>query len=138
MHPTAFTKATKSIGFMRAPHVVQPLDSEGSLLSVGPTVGVQDFNFVFTDQGGTNNLLPGREVTQTLGITWPRNAASGTILLRGFGAEYLDDDHHLEVLIVNVFFQDNNTIGCNMELRDSGGDKPVSIFVGAELIFFGS
>ncbi|HEY2155017.1 MAG TPA: hypothetical protein VGH33_05275 [Isosphaeraceae bacterium] len=138
MHTAAFATAKKSSGFIRAPHAVHALDSEGSLLSVGPTVGVQDFDFLFTDQGGTNNLLPGREVTQTLPLNWPRNANSATVLLRGFGAEYLDDDHHLEVLITNVFFPDSNTVACNMELRDSGGDKPVSIFVNAEVIFFGA
>ena len=79
MPAPSFADTNKTRGFIRAPHVVQVADTEGALLSVGPTVGVQDFDFVYTDQGGTNNLLPGREVTQTQSITWPRGASAATI-----------------------------------------------------------
>jgi hypothetical protein len=61
-----------------APHLtgkIKPFDITAPTL-VGSTVGVQFLSFSYVDTGGTNNLLPGREVTQTSGLTGLRAPAT--------------------------------------------------------------
>jgi hypothetical protein len=44
----------------------------GPILLISAVVGVSGFSFDFFNEGGTNNLLPGRPTTQTASFTPPR------------------------------------------------------------------
>ncbi|MBV8744336.1 MAG: hypothetical protein JO134_04760 [Xanthobacteraceae bacterium] len=129
--------------FAVAPHLagkIKPFDVTAPT-PTGPTVGVQFLSFSYIDTGGTNNLLPGREVTQTTALTWPPGAGYAVVMMRGFGAAFVDEndnltDHHLGDIVIEFFFQDSNTIACNFLLRDQGIDEGVNMWSEGLVLYF--
>jgi hypothetical protein len=126
-----------------APHLakkIKPFDVTAPT-PLGPTVGVQFLSFSYVDTGGTNNLLPGREVTQTTGLTWPPGAGFAVVMMRGFGAAFVDEDdhltdHHLGDVVIEFFFKDSNTVACNFLLRDQGIDEGVNMWSEGLVLYF--
>ncbi len=126
-----------------APHLakkIKPLDVT-TPTPLGPTVGVQFLSFSYVDTGGTNNLLPGREVTQTTALTWPPGAGYAVVMMRGFGAAFVDEndnltDHHLGDIVIELFIQDSNTVACNFLLRDQGTSEGVNMWSEGLVLYF--
>jgi hypothetical protein len=131
--------------FVVAPHLEQegkytPFDIT-KLAHIGATNGVQSVSFAYVDVGGTSNLLPGAVNTQTSRLTWPKGATFAVVMLSGFGAAYVDEnddivDHHLGDLMVDLFFQDSDTVACNFLLRDSGISEGVNMWSEGIVLYF--
>jgi hypothetical protein len=51
----------------------------GPVLPISAVVGVSGFTFNFFNEGGTNNLLPGRPTTQTASFTPPRGQGPSSV-----------------------------------------------------------
>ena len=130
--------------FAVAPHLagkIKLLDAAAT--PTGPTVGMQWVSLSYVDTGGTGNLLPGREVTQTAALSWPSNAATALVMQRGFGAAFVDGnnnltDHHLGDIVIEWFFPDNNNVACNFLLRDQGLDEGVNMWAEGIVLYFGN
>jgi hypothetical protein len=128
-----------------APHVkgkgrITPFDKPKTT-KIGATVGVQPVSFAFEDVGGTSNLAPGFPNTPTVGLNWPKNASMAAIFLTAFNAAYVDTngdlvDHHLGQIIVQLGFQDSNTVGCTFLLRDSSTSEGVDMRASGVVLYF--
>src|SRR5262245_48411812 len=75
-----------------APHVT-PFDTAsgvvGPLITIRSIIGVSEFAFNFFNQGGTNNLKPGRPTSQT--ASYNAGGAPGFIVLRSFNGIFVTD-----------------------------------------------
>jgi len=58
----------------------------GPVLPISAVVGVSGFSFDFFNEGGPNNLKPGRPTTQTASFTPPRGAGAFVCLSTVLGA----------------------------------------------------
>lgn len=130
--------------FAVAPHLagkIKLLDFAAT--PTGPTVGMQWVSLSYVDTGGTGQLAPGHVVTQTAALSWPSNAATALVMLRGFGAAFVDGsdhltDHHLGDILIEWFFPDNNNVACNFLLRDQGIDEGVNMWSEGIVLYFGN
>jgi len=123
-------KASKIIPFL----ITEPT-------AIGATISIQGISFAYVDTGGSNNLLPGFINTQTSPLTWPPNAGLAVVILTGFAAGYVDgnddiDDHHFGELLVQMYFQDDDTIACDFLLRDSGVNEGVHLTSTGLVLYF--
>jgi hypothetical protein len=127
--------------FAVAPHLAGKIKTLDAMAPIGPTVGMQPVFLSYVDTGGTGNLAPGREVTQSAALNWPPNASHALVMLRGFGAAFVDGDghltdHHLGDILIEWFFPDNNNVGCNFLLRDQGIDEGVNMWSEGIVLYF--
>jgi len=119
---------------------ITPLDIS-KLISIGPTVGLQFVSFSFVDVGGVNNLLPGFVKTATEPLTWPAGAQNAIVMMKGFGATYVDengniDDHNFGELAVHMYFRDNQTVACDFLLRDDGTSEGINVWSDGMVLYF--
>src|SRR5512135_1087634 len=75
--------------------LIKPLDQEtGSVDPVTPVnaiLGISNFVFDFFNEGGTNNLKPGRPTTQTASLSPPAGTTYGFICLRKIAGQFVTD-----------------------------------------------
>jgi hypothetical protein len=67
----------------------------GPVLPISAIVGVSGFSFDFFNEGGTNNLLPGRPTTQTASFQPPSGAGAFVCLSTVLGAFVTDGGANL-------------------------------------------
>ena len=85
-----FQKIADGRGVIHPAGQVVPFDTGtgavGSVLPIAAIVGVSEFAFDFFNEGGTNNLLPGRPTTQTASFQPPAGAGAFVCLRTFLGA----------------------------------------------------
>ena len=113
----------------------------GPVLPISAVVGVSGFSFNFFNEGGTNNLLPGRPTTQTASFTPPRGAGAFVCLSTILGAFVTDGganltERPLGEFEVSVGFAGPTTLSCTIRLTDSNSDDPVKVSVRGLIVFF--
>jgi hypothetical protein len=125
-------------------HIV-PLDQEnagvGPVIPVAAITGLSEFTFNFFNEGGTNNLKPGRPTTQTVSFAAPGGAGGFVCLRTIIGAFVTDGGTHLTErplgeIMVTVFFSGPGKLSCTIELSDSNSDDPVKVIVQGLIVFF--
>jgi hypothetical protein len=126
-----------------APHVT-PFDTAsgvvGPLIPIRAIIGVSEFAFDFFNEGGTNNLKPGRPTSQT--ASYNAGGAPGFIVLRSFNGIFVTDggthltERPLGEFEVDVFFSGPGQITCKIRLTDSNADDPVKVQVRGLIVFF--
>ena len=113
----------------------------GPVLPIAAVVGVSEFAFDFFNEGGTNNLLPGRPTTQTASFQPPARAGA-FVFLRSFLGEFVTDggthltERPLGEFEVSVGFTGPTTLSCTIRLTDSNSDDPVKVSVRGLTVFF--
>jgi hypothetical protein len=113
----------------------------GSVLPITAIVGVSSFAFDFFNEGGPNNLKPGRPTTRTASFTPPAGAGafvSLTTFLHAFvtnGGANLTE-RPLGEFEVSVGFAGPTTLSCTIMLSDSNSDDPVKVSVRGLIVFF--
>jgi hypothetical protein len=113
----------------------------GPMLPISAVVGVSGFSFDFFNEGGPNNLLPGRPTTQTASFTPPRGAGAFVCLSTVLGAFVTDGGVHLTErplgeFEISVGFAGPTTLSCTIRLTDSNSDDPVKVSVRGLIVFF--
>jgi hypothetical protein len=113
----------------------------GSILPITAVVGVSGFAFDFFNEGGPNNLLPGRPTTQTASFTPPAGAGAFVCLSSLVNAFVTDGgvnltERPLGEFEVIVGFADRTTLSCTIRLTDSNSDDPVKVRVRGLIVFF--
>jgi hypothetical protein len=113
----------------------------GPVLPISAVVGVSGFSFDFFNEGGTNNLLPGRPTTQTASFTPPRGAGAFVCLSTILGAFVTNGganltERPLGEFEVSVGFAGPTTLSCTVRLTDSNSDDPVKVSVRGLIVFF--
>jgi hypothetical protein len=128
-----------------AGHVVRPGDIEtgaiGPVISIAAVVGVSAFSFNFFNEGGTDNLLPGRPTNQTASFTPPRGAGAFVCLSTVIGAFVTNGganltERPLGEFEVSVGFSGPTSLSCTIRLTDSNSDDPVKVIVRGLIVFF--
>lgn len=104
-------------------------------------LGGEAFFFDFFEQGGTNNLLPGRPLEQTKVINRPRGSGFLVSLFQITGAFVTDGGNLLTqrpfgMFHVRVGVRDPNILVCRVRLTDENSDDPIRIQVGGAVLFF--
>jgi hypothetical protein len=125
---------------------IKPLDAEtgsiGATTLVNGLIGFAGFNFTFFNGGGTDNLSPGRETTQTLDFQYPAGAAGALVSLRSVSGAFVNAggatlaERPLGKYEVSVGFTGSNTLSCLARLTDANGDDPVQISVDGTIYFY--
>jgi hypothetical protein len=125
-------------------HVV-PFDrvagAVGGVIPIAAIIGVSEFTFNFFNEGGPNNLNPGRPTTQTASYT-PPGGAPGFVCLRTVTGAFVTDggtrltERPLGEFMVNVFFSGPGKLSCTVMLSDSNSDDPVKVIVQGLIVFF--
>ncbi len=124
---------------------VVPLDTGtggvGGVLPITAIVGVSGFAFDFFNEGGPNNLLPGRPTTQTASFTPPAGAGAFVCLSSLFNAFVTNGganltERPLGEFEVSVGFAGPTTLSCTIRLTDSNSDDPVKVSVRGLIVFF--
>ena len=113
----------------------------GPVIPISAVVGVSGFSFDFFNEGGNNNLLPGRPTTQTASFTPPTGAGAFACLSTFLGAFVTDGGAHLTErplgeFEVSVGFAGPRTLSCTIRLTDSNSDDPVKVSVRGLIVFF--
>lgn len=131
---------------LRAAPGIKPLDQEtggvGGVIPVNAIIGISTFSFDFFNEGGTNNLLPGRSTTQTASLQPPAGTANGFICLNSISGAFVTNgqadltERPLGQFLVAVTFGANNTPNCTIKLSDSNGDDPIVVQVAGTIIYF--
>ena len=125
---------------------ILPLDLETGgvdpLIKVNAILGISRFRFEFFNEGGRNNLLPGRPTTQTKSLPVPPGTTHGVICLQSISGAFVTNggvnltERPLGQFAVFLFFGENNTINCEVRLTDSNSDDPVDVFVEGTVMYF--
>jgi len=122
-----------------------PFDTEtgavGPVTTVNSIVGLSSFAFDFFNEGGTNNLLPGRPTTQTASFRPPAGAGAFVCLSTFLGAFVTNGganltERPLGEFEVSVGFAGPTTLSCTIRLTDSNSDDPVKVSVRGLIVFF--
>jgi hypothetical protein len=141
--PTTFHELTEGRG-VSPPDAGQIVPLDKATGGVGPFIpiiaitGVREFRFDFFNEGGPNNLKPGRETTQT--ANYP--PAPGFIVLRSVIGQFVTDGgtrlkaRPLGGIEVDVFFSGPGALSCTIALVDTTGDQPVKVTVKGLIVFF--
>jgi len=113
----------------------------GPVTSVSAIVGFSQFSFVFFNEGGSNNLLPGRPTTQTASFQPPARAGAFVVLRSFLGAFVTDGgvdltERPLGEFELSVGFAGPTTLSCTIRLTDSNSDDPVKVTVRGFILFF--
>lgn len=115
--------------------------SAGPLTSVTAIVGFVPVFFDFFNEGGTNNLLPGRPTTQTVSI--PNPSGDGFfVMLRGINSAFVTDGggvltaRPLGEIQAWLSVPGVNTVACTIMLSDDNGDDPIRVQVSGWAILF--
>jgi hypothetical protein len=141
-----FQPVSKSSATLRAADGIKPLDVEtggvGGVIPVNALIGIANFSFNFFNEGGTDNLLPGRPTTQTASLQVPAGTTNGFICLRTVSGAFVTNggadltERPLGQFDIDVGFGANNTLNCTVRLTDSNSDDPVRIFLSGTIIYF--
>jgi len=137
-------------GYAIAPHLqgkaaaTVPATADVPIVTlVGQPVGFQNVSFSYVNVGGPGNLRPGFVSTQSTPFVWPPGAGRVIVMLRGFGAAFVDEnnnisDHHLGDLSVDCYFKDGDSanVYCDFLLRDNSQDEGVNMWADGLLLFF--
>jgi hypothetical protein len=113
----------------------------GPVTPIVSIIGLSEFQFDFFNEGGPNNLKPGRPTTQTVSYTAP-GGAPGFVCLRSIVGAFVTDgganltERPLGEFAVNVFFAGPDRLSCSIILSDSNGDDPVRVIVRGLIVFF--
>jgi hypothetical protein len=113
----------------------------GPVIPITSVVGVSGFSFDFFNEGGTNNLLPGRPTTQTASFRPPAGAGAFVCLSTFLGAFVTNGganltERPLGEFEVSVGFAGPSTLSCTIRLTDSNSDDPVKVSVRGLIVFF--
>jgi hypothetical protein len=109
---------------------------------VNAILGVSNFAFDFFNEGGTNNLKPGRPTTRTASLHPPAGTTNGFICLRSFTGAFVTNgganltERPLGEFQVDVGFAANNMLSCTVTLSDSNSDDPVKVSVRGAIVYF--
>jgi hypothetical protein len=138
-------ESTEVRGFFHPADHIVPRDIEtGGVqppIIVNAIVGFSPFAFDFFNEGGRNNLLPGRPTTQTASFQGP-SGAGAFVVLRSFLGAFVTDggvnltERPLGEFDVSVGFANNTTLSCTIRLSDSNGDDPIKVSVRGFIVFF--
>jgi hypothetical protein len=147
MKQATFDVGTEHLGlFHPDSHLVpKPTDtgtsSAGPLIPVTSIVGFVPVFFDFFNEGGPNNLLPGRVTTQTVTIPNP-GGSPFFVMLRGVhGAFVTDGRAHLTARPLGsigalLSVPGVNTVACTIRLSDDNADDPVIVQVWGWAVLF--
>lgn len=136
---------TAEWGVLLPPDRVVPLDVASGAVqpvtAVNAIVGISAFGFDFFNEGGTNNLLPGRPTTQRATFRAPDGAGAFLCLRSVLGAFVTDGgskltERPLGEFAVSVGFADRSTLSCTIMLSDSNSDDAVKVSVHGTIVFF--
>jgi hypothetical protein len=140
-----FQQATDVAGVIHPAGHVVPFDlATGAVQPVTPInaiVGFSQFRFDFFNEGGTNNLKPGRPTTQQASFQPPKGAGA-FVCLRDFLGAFVTDggtnltERPLGEFQVIVGFTGQNTLSCTITLSDSNSDDPVKVTVRGFIVFY--
>ena len=140
-----FQKIADGRGVIHPAGRVVPFDTGtgavGPVLPITAVVGVSEFAFDFFNEGGTNNLLPGRPTTQTASFQ-PPAGAEAFVCLRTFLGAFVTNgganltERPLGEFEVSVGFAGPSTLSCTIRLTDSNSDDPVKVSVRGLIVFF--
>jgi hypothetical protein len=113
----------------------------GPIIPIAAVVGVSGFSFNFFNEGGTNNLLPGRPTSQTASFRPPAGAGAFVSLNAFLGAFVTNGganltERPLGEFEVSVGFAGPTTLSCTIRLTDSNSDDPVKVSVRGLIVFF--
>jgi len=113
----------------------------GPVTPISAVIGLSEFTFNFFNEGGPNNLKPGRPTTQTVSYTAPGGAPGFVCLRTVLGAFVTDGGRNLTErplgeFQVSVFFSGPGRLSCKVQLSDSNSDDPVKITVQGLIVFF--
>ena len=127
--------AGRAVPFDRETGAVRPV------LPISAVVGVSGFTFDFFNEGGPNNLLPGRPTNQTASFTPPAGAGAFVCLSTILGAFVTNGganltERPLGEFEVSVGFAGPTTLSCTIRLTDSNSDDPVKVSVRGLIVFF--
>jgi hypothetical protein len=137
-------KVIQNVAAIHPKHKIVPFDQASS--SISPMIhatkilGFSTFFFNFFNEGGTNNLLPGRPTTQQLSFDNPTEASVFACLSMFNGSFVTDGGVHLTERPLGEFevglsFPNLTTLSCRIRLTDSNSDDPVTIQVAGILVF---
>jgi hypothetical protein len=113
----------------------------GPVIPITAVVGVSGFAFDFFNEGGPNNLKPGRPTTQTASFTPPAGAGA-FVCLTSFLSAFVTNgganltERPLGEVEVGVGFAGPTTLSCTIRLTDSNSDDPVKVSVRGLIVFF--
>ncbi len=115
--------------------------SASPMRRINSVVGFVTVSFDFFNEGGTNNLLPGRPTTKAVGFDNPENAGCFIVLNRFESAFVTDGRVHLTArplgdIKVSLGLVDNKTASCTVRLTDDNADDPVVVTVTGFVILF--
>src|SRR5262245_35942777 len=140
-----FQKASEVRQFIHPAGQAVPFDTGtgavGPMLPISAVVGVSRFSFDFFNEGGPNNLLPGRPTTQTASFTPPRGAGA-FVSLNAFRHAFVTNgganltERPLGEFDVIVGFAGPTTLSCTIRLTDSNSDDPVKVSVRGLIVCF--
>jgi hypothetical protein len=125
--------------------LIHPFDIEtssaGPFVPVTRIVGFVSVFFNFFNQGGRNNLLPGRSTTQT--VTVPNPAGDPFfVFLRGINAAFVTDggrnltERPLGEIDAVLSVPGVNTVACTIRLTDENSDDPIRVQVSGWAVMF--
>ena len=110
---------------------------------VNGLVGYSSFHFFFFNQGGTDNLLPGRPTQQSLPFMSPPNSGGPLICVNTLNARFVTDggakitQRPLGQFIWSVWVPASGVLACTIKLSDENLDDPIQVDVEGTLLFFG-
>lgn len=110
---------------------------------VNGLVGYSFFSFSFFNQGGTNNLSPGRPTKQTLSFMSPPNSGGPLICVSAVSRQFVTGngganltERPLGQFLWQVWVPDSGSLACEIRLSDDNGDDPIKVDVEGTLLFF--
>ncbi len=119
---------------------------------IAAVVGISAFSFDFFNEGGPDNLLPGRPTTQTASFTPPggtgeppggggQGGVGAFVCLNAFQGSFVTGGVHLTEqplgeFEVSVEFSSSTSLSWTIRLTDSNSDDPVKVSVRGLIVFF--
>jgi hypothetical protein len=139
---TPFSHRNKH-GITKLDDLDQATGSIDDWTGVNGLVGYSFFSFSFFNQGGTDNLIPGRPTKLTLPFMSPPNSGGPLICVSGVNGMFVTDggakltQRPLGEFMWSVWVPDIGVLACEIELSDDNGDDPIKVDVEGTLLFFG-
>ena len=125
--------------------LIHPFDIErssaGPFIPVTSIVGFVSVFFDFFNQGGPNNLVPGRQTTQTVTVPNP-GGDPFFVFLRGISAAFVTDGGNnltqrpLGKIEAFLTVPGVNTVACTIMLSDENSDDPIRVQVSGWAVMF--
>jgi hypothetical protein len=130
-------------GITKLDDLDQATGSVDDWTGVNGLVGYSFFRFFFFNQGGTDNLLPGRPTTQTVPFMSPPNSGGPLICVSMVNGRFVTDggakitQRPLGQFIWNVWVAAAGVLACEIKLSDENLDDPIKVELAGTLLFYG-